>query len=74
MKETSRIKVTMSKKQNEYFIEPGQSFEVDLFHPEDAEGVARPAILFCPIINLPAFKTMEAIQRNQGMTEYVQKN
>jgi len=68
MKETSRIKVTMSKKQNEYFIEPGQSFEVD------AEGVARPAILFCPIINLPAFKTMEAIQRNQGMTEYVQKN
>lgn len=31
---------------NEYFIEPGQSFKVDLFRPEDAEGVARPAILF----------------------------
>lgn len=28
-------------KENEYSVEPGQSFEVDLFRPADAKGVAR---------------------------------
>lgn len=32
---------TIDREQSEYVIEPGQSFEVDLFRPEDAEGVAR---------------------------------
>jgi len=32
---------TVNQEQDEYFIEPGQSFEIDLFRPEDAEGVAR---------------------------------
>jgi hypothetical protein len=31
----------INQKHSEYFIEPGQSFEVDIFRPEDAGGVAR---------------------------------
>ena len=31
----------MSKLNDEYTVEPGQTWEVDLFRPEDAEGVAR---------------------------------
>jgi hypothetical protein len=31
----------MSGEEKKYFVEPGQGFEVDLFRPEDAEGVSR---------------------------------
>jgi len=34
-------KETVNQEQSDYFIEPGQSFQIDLFRPEDAEGVAR---------------------------------
>jgi len=32
---------TINREHSDYFIEPGQSFEVDRFRPEDAEGVVR---------------------------------
>jgi len=31
----------MSLEEKKYVVEPGQDFEVDLFRPEDAEGVSR---------------------------------
>ncbi len=31
----------MSGEEKKYFVEPGQGFEVDLFRPEDAEGVSQ---------------------------------
>ena len=31
----------MSREEDEFPIEPGQTFEIDLFRPEDAEGVSR---------------------------------
>lgn len=31
----------MSGEEKKYFVEPGQRFEVDLFRPEDAEGVSQ---------------------------------
>jgi len=34
------IEKNMNDEQTKYFIEPGQSFEVDLFRPGDADGVA----------------------------------
>ena len=36
----------MSGEEKKYFVEPGQSFEVDLFRPEDAEGVSNISGLF----------------------------